>query len=106
MLYRWVPTVEAESFRSSVMRPDSFQRFQPAHAGHREIHDEDVRRQLVVPLTGALAGVGFPNHRYLGMGLQQQPESGANHGMVVYEEDPDHVVTAVGAFTVTSGISA
>src|ERR1700722_1109483 len=88
------------------MGSNPLQCFEAAHAGHGDIHDQYVGRQLVIPLAGGFARFGFSHDHDFHVRLQKQPESGADHRVIVNEQDANHVPTAVGIFALNKGISA
>ena len=74
------------------MRQDPPQGLHTAHAGHRQIHDNDVRAQIRIALAGRLAGLGLGHHGHISLRLQQQAESHANHCVVVDQQHADHAL--------------
>ena len=79
--------------------PNPAQRLESTHAGHGEIHHDDVRGELEVALARRLTGFRLGDDLDLRQRLQQEPKSGADHGVIVDQENADHVLPA-------SGISA
>src|SRR3569833_328826 len=86
--------------------PNSLERLEAAHAGHGDVHDQYIRGQIIVALAGAFARLGFSDDLDFRMRLQEQPETGANDGVVVYQHDADHALTVVAVEVPASGISA
>jgi len=68
-VHRVVVRGQREHARLRVVRANALQRFEPAHARHREVEHEHVGRELGIELTGHLARRSLADHRHFGLRL-------------------------------------
>src|SRR5262249_48858905 len=89
---------------------------EPVHGGHADVHQDHVR-VVTKSKVDRLDAVGcLSDHAKLRIGLNQDPESGADQGLIVGQQDPDHAgrlpappgapATAAGARASGSGRTA
>jgi hypothetical protein len=78
-------------------RPDLLQvagRRQSAHAGHRQIHDDDVHVLEAAPLDRLGAVAGLRNHLEIRLTIDQEPQPLSDRLMIFHQENaqmPVHV---------------
>ena len=74
------------------------------HAGHADVHEDDVGVQGAGLGEGHLAVTGLTDDLDVGLGLQDEPEPGAQQRLVVHQQDADRHVRgpAVGSVAVTA----
>src|SRR5690606_19140512 len=66
------------------------------------IENQHVRLELRVLAASVLAGVGFADDADIAVGLEEQPEAGADDRVIVCKQHADHAASVAA----TSGISA
>ena len=64
---------------------------QAVEDGHSDVHEDDVGGQLIDEGDGFGAGVGLPDDGHVGLGVEDQTESGTNHLLVIGQEESDRV---------------
>src|SRR5699024_7428144 len=85
-------------------------RFEAVHDRHLHIHADDIRGQFERPVDGDLAVLGLTDDGDAVLALEDRAEAGADHGLVVDEEDSDHLDALVefsgagGSGAVTAGV--
>ena len=62
----------------------------PVQAGHADVHQHHVGLQGGRHADPGRAVRGLAGHLDVGLGLQDQPESHPEQGLIVHEQDPDH----------------
>jgi hypothetical protein len=74
----------------------------PVYAGHANVHQHHVDLARRTGLDG-LGTVGcFADHLDVGLRLKDHPQAGADQGLVVGEDDADHVCAAYGRWALTT----
>src|SRR5665213_4248206 len=79
-----------------MMGKDAPKRFQTAHAGHGQIHHDDIRSQFEKTLTGDFTRFRLGDHRHIGLRLQQQPKSHSDYRMVIHQQHANHALAVNG----------
>jgi hypothetical protein len=70
--------------------PDPSGGLDPVHAGHPDVHEHDVGRELASLFHGLLAAAGLPDHDDGVVGqLQRRAETLSGHGVVIDDERSD-----------------
>src|SRR6202022_3867520 len=90
-VYRVIMRRQGQYLRLGVPRANPAQRLEAAHARHGEIHHHHVGAELEIKLACGLAAVSLGDDRHFRRGLQQQAKSHAHHGVIVNQEDSNHV---------------
>jgi hypothetical protein len=80
---------EHEDLGALLHGGDPAGRLHPAHAGHGQIHHDDVGRELLHLLERLLARLRFSHHREVRLRIEQRPESGAQHAVIISQKDLD-----------------
>jgi hypothetical protein len=62
----------------------------PIHAGHGNIHQDDIGAQRWNELNGLFAGARFANHPDIRFERQTLPQNAPCRGLIVNEKQLDH----------------
>ena len=81
---------EDQDARVGVGREDAPRRLEPVELGHADVHQHDrgMEARGLADRVEPVAGLG--HHLDVLLSRQQHAKAGADHGLVVDHEDPDH----------------
>jgi len=72
------------------------------NGGHADVHQHDIGAQAAHQGRDGRSGLGFADHRDVGLGVDDRPQTAADERFVVDEEDPQiHGVGCSGSRTAT-----
>ncbi len=63
--------------------------------GHAQVHQDHVRSELSGEVHGLRAGFGLPDDFQIRLAREHAPQTAAHDGMVVGDQQPDALVTAL-----------
>ncbi len=81
-------------------------RFEPAHAGHRDIEDDDIGIVFARDPISVFPARGFRDHPDVRGFLEQAAIAGPDHGVVVHQHDADRRSIHATAATANSRLPA
>jgi hypothetical protein len=78
---------QGQNAHLTVFGGDTFDGFNAADSGHRDVHHQDVREVRLAGLTRGFTTVGFSHDFNVITSLKQEPESHTHYSMIIDQQD-------------------